>query len=133
MKLTTTFSNDFLVTETQYHDMQPLINDLANLCYGSALAGGWYNKHVDNGTRFMLMVSEIAEAMEGDRKDMMDDHLPDRKMVEVELADCMIRILDFCGRNSFDIGGAFAEKFHYNQRRADHKLENRMKPGGKKY
>src|SRR4029077_14292055 len=48
-----------------------------------------------HGTKFMLMVSEIAEAMEGDRKDLMDDKLPHRKMAEVELADAVIRIFDF--------------------------------------
>ena len=37
----------------------------------------------------MLIVSEIAEAMEGERKDLMDDKLPHRKMAEVELADAL--------------------------------------------
>ena len=42
----------------------------------------------------MLIVSEVAEAMEGDRKGLMDDKLPHRKMLEVELADAIIRALD---------------------------------------
>lgn len=45
-----------------------------------------------------LVNTEIAEATEGDRKGLMDDHLPHRKMAEVELADTMIRALDFAGR-----------------------------------
>jgi len=45
------------------------------------------------GELLMLVVSEIAEAMEGHRKNLRDDHLPDRSMIEVELADAMIRIL----------------------------------------
>lgn len=45
----------------------------------------------------MLVVTEIAEATEGERKDLMDDHLPHRKMAEVEMADAVIRILDFMG------------------------------------
>jgi hypothetical protein len=43
----------------------------------------------NKGELLMLMVSEIAEAMEGERKDLMDDKLPYRKMAEVELADAL--------------------------------------------
>lgn len=42
-----------------------------------------------------LVSTEIAEATEGERKDLMDDHIPHRKMGEVELADALIRVLDF--------------------------------------
>lgn len=85
------------------------------------------------GELLMLMVSELAEAMEGDRKNLMDTHLPNRPMVEVELADCVIRILDFAAGKGYDLGGAFEEKMHYNAQREDHKIENRKKEHGKKY
>ena len=81
----------------------------------------------------MLVVSEVAEAMEGERKELMDDHLPDRPMAEVELADAVIRIMDYAGRFDYDIGGAIIEKMVYNAQRADHKIENREKDGGKKW
>jgi hypothetical protein len=42
-----------------------------------------------------LVSTEIAEATEGERKDLYDDHIPHRKMGEVELADALIRVLDF--------------------------------------
>ena len=45
-----------------------------------------------------LINTEISEATEGARKDLMDDHLPHRKMEEVELADALIRTLDLGGR-----------------------------------
>ncbi len=45
-----------------------------------------------------LVSTEFAEATEGERKDLMDDHLPHRKMGEVELADAFIRVLDLGGR-----------------------------------
>jgi len=59
--------------------------------------------------RLMLIVSEIAEAMEGHRKGLMDDKLPTRPMLEVELADAVIRIFDLGGGLSLDLGGAIAE------------------------
>lgn len=85
------------------------------------------------GELLCLVHSEISEAMEGDRKSLMDDHLPDRPMPEVELADAIIRILDICHARGYDIDGAVFDKLAYNRIRADHKLENRMKDGGKKY
>ena len=85
------------------------------------------------GELLMLTVSELAEALEGHRKGLMDDKLPHRPMVEVELADALIRLLDTAHGLGYDIGGAFVEKMNYNSMREDHKVENRCKDGGKKY
>ena len=167
-------------------------------------------KVLDLGERVMLVVSELGEAMEGHRKDKWDDHLPHRKMVEVELADVVIRLFDMMGAPvdrlnprlktyaqdtvnlpkaqdgsgediesvakqfgdnaaeglliitkyvvdiythkfwvdtalcialvdryaqvyDLDLWGAYQEKLDYNQIRADHQRENRIKPEGKKY
>lgn len=109
------------------------INILKNLCYGLSKDSGWHDKPVEFGTRIALIHSEASESLEGHRKDLMDDHLPHRKMAEVELADCIIRILDLAGAEGYDIGGAMIEKLIYNQQRPDHKKENREKEGGKKY
>lgn len=87
----------------------------------------------DKAGLLMLIVSELAEAMEGERKDLMDDKLPHRKMAEVELADALIRIFDYAGAHGYDLGGAFVEKMEYNATRADHTHEARLKEGGKKF
>jgi len=84
------------------------------------------------GDQLMLVVSEIAEAKEGHRKDLMDDHLPHRKMIEVELADALLRIADLAGVMGLDLAGAIVEKIEYNGRRPDHKVENRKAANGKK-
>ena len=80
-----------------------------------------------------LVHSEVSEATEGVRKNLQDDKLPHRPMVEVELADTLIRIFDICGAHGLDLGGAIVEKLQYNSVREDHKLENRLKSDGKKF
>lgn len=49
----------------------------------------------NKGELLMLVNSELCEAMEGVRKNLPDDKLPHRPMVEVELADTVIRALDY--------------------------------------
>ena len=80
-----------------------------------------------------MIHSEVYEAMEGARKNLPDDKLPHRPMIEVELADAVIRILDLCGALELDIDGAINEKRTYNSKREDHKIENRLKANGKAY
>ncbi len=85
------------------------------------------------GELLMLTVSELAEAMEGHRKSLMDDKLPHRPMLEVELADTIIRCLDMGKGLGLDVGGALVEKMAYNAVRDDHKIEVRKLANGKKY
>lgn len=113
---------------------------LTEACHGAAVAGGWWHDiHTGEpvqrnvGELLMLIVSEVAEAMEGHRKNLQDDKLPARKMLEVELADAVIRIFDLAGSQGFSLGDAIAEKLAYNAKRADHKPENRRAENGKKF
>ena len=87
----------------------------------------------NKGEAIALMHSELSEALEGERKNLKDEKLPHRPAAEVELADCIIRILDYCYGFGYDIEGAVHEKIAYNLIREDHKLENRMLPNGKKF
>jgi NTP pyrophosphatase (non-canonical NTP hydrolase) len=99
----------------------------------------WHDLHTgeplkrNKGELLMLIVSEVAEAMEGERKNLQDDHLPHRKMAEVELADVIIRVLDYAAGHNYDIEGAVQEKLAYNRHRADHKREARLADNGKKF
>lgn len=116
------------------------INTVADHCNALAIRAGWWHdldtgkpKERNKGEMLMLMVSELAEAMEAERKNLMDSHLPNRKGVAVELADCVIRIFDYAANYGLDIGGALADKLEYNANRPDHKPENRKLAGGKKF
>lgn len=129
-------------------------NTLVRACHDASVAAGWWNanmtctsgdtalRHVQQNTRIgkalvaeklCLIHSEISEGMEGHRKGLMDDKLPHRHMLEVELADAVIRIADLAGALGYDLGGAIAEKMAFNAVRPDHKKEAREAAGGKAY
>ncbi len=80
------------------------LNKLSKQIYAQNKAVGWW----DDPDRciyqtLQLVSTEIAEATEGERKGLMDEHLPHRKMGEVELADAIIRVLDIGGRYELKI------------------------------
>ena len=132
------------------------VNDLVGACHNASYSAGWWTHRAtgmnlrdvvrspDNpleellagalvAQKLCLTHSEVSEAMEGHRKGLMDDHLPHRPMIEVELADAVIRIADLAGALGIDLGGAVQEKLQYNAQRADHKPEARSAQGGKAY
>lgn len=89
-------------------------NSITTLCdafHGDAVAAGWHHnietrepKRRNAGEMLMLAVSELAEAMEGHRKKLTDDKLPHRSMLEVELADYVIRVCDTMRAAEFAYG-----------------------------
>lgn len=79
--------------------------------------GFWDNVQDNFSSKIALVHSELSEALEADRKNLMDDKLPDRHGREVELADAMIRIFDLAGRYGMDLGGALVAKIAYNASR----------------
>ena len=83
--------------------------------------------------KLALVHSEVSEGLEGHRKGLMDDKLPHRGMLEVEMADAVIRILDLCGAMKLDLAGAIFEKLAYNKTREDHQIKNRKEANGKSY
>jgi hypothetical protein len=115
------------------------LNECAKDCHEAAVTGGWWHdsqgkkKERNIGELLCLIHSEISEAMEGARKGLMDTHLKHKSMMEVELADAIIRIFDLAESKGFNLGETIYEKLEYNSSRADHKIKNRLKEGGKKF
>jgi NTP pyrophosphatase (non-canonical NTP hydrolase) len=114
------------------------MNTIVDQCHADSAYAGWWDgiDPEDQSVvpvKLCLIHSEISEAMEAHRKDMMDDKLPHRKGIEVELADAIIRIADLAGALGLDLGGAMDEKIAFNKTRVDHKPEARAAEGGKAY
>lgn len=97
------------------------LNSVAKQIHENARAKGFYDETRNTGEFFMLIVSELSEALEADRKgkrasveayelykrtenfdaESFKDHVKDT--VEDELADSVIRILDFCFFRGYDL------------------------------
>ena len=65
----------------------------------------------------MLAVSELGEMVESIRKPRKDDHLPQFSNVEVEAADCIIRLLDWSHARGLRTVDALLAKAEYNKGR----------------
>lgn len=116
------------------------LNALSREIYANNVKAGWFTnpqtkRRIDPDPlqKLMLMVTELSECAEGIRKNLQDDHLPEFKMEEVELADVLVRLFEFAGWRELRLGEAFVAKIAYNAHRADHKLENRATANGKKF
>ena len=116
------------------------LNNAATQIHTAARNKGFWDSERETGTLLMLCVSELAEALEADRKDRYadlqayeecekaDDILESDKeayMVssfqslikdtfEDELADTVIRILDLCGARGIDLEKHINLKLKYN-------------------
>ena len=64
----------------------------------------------DKAECLALVISELSEALEGERKGLIDDKLPHRLMAEVEMADAVIRLLDLAGGYRIPLGMCQAER-----------------------
>ena len=69
----------------------------------------------NTGEKIALMHSELSEMLEADRKGIeSSEHIPDFSGVEEELADLIIRGLDFAGRHNLRLGEALLAKMAFN-------------------
>jgi NTP pyrophosphatase (non-canonical NTP hydrolase) len=119
--------------------VQKDLNDYANECHEANIK--WWISTADGVTKLdrnkgeliALMHSELSECLEGERKNLMDDKLPHRRMAEVELVDTLIRIFDYAAAFGYDLEGAYQEKMKFNATREDHTHKARLLAEGKRF
>lgn len=94
------------------------IRTMQHAIHQNAVEHGWWESDRSDGELIALQHSELSEALEALRHGNPDDHqCPGFKQVEVELADCIIRILDHAHKRGYRIGPAILAKHEFNKTR----------------
>jgi NTP pyrophosphatase (non-canonical NTP hydrolase) len=87
------------------------INKFIRECHRIARSKGWWKEPRNEGELIALMHSELSEALEA-----MRNH-GDKNSVAEELADCCIRIFDYCGARKINLEKALLKKIEFNKSR----------------
>jgi NTP pyrophosphatase (non-canonical NTP hydrolase) len=94
------------------------IPELITWAHKTATDKGWHDEEHSGAHYIGLMHGELSEALEYMRDpELPCDHLPDKDPVAVELADCIIRIFDYCGEKNLNLESAIIKKMQYNETR----------------
>ena len=86
------------------------LNELSKMCHAIAVEKGFWDEERNIGEALMLIVTELAEAMEAHRR-------VDNDNFKEELADVFIRLFDLCGGLNIDIEEEIARKSKKNKAR----------------
>lgn len=105
-----------VVSEVMFMDA---LEAAAAFCYMNSYAHGFWPEGVqrNKGEQIALMHSELSELLEGVRKPSQDSHCPEFTSEEIEAADVLIRLLDYCAGHGLDLGQATIAKMKFNRSR----------------
>jgi NTP pyrophosphatase (non-canonical NTP hydrolase) len=96
-------------------------NAMAAYIHDWAKRKGFWDESRNDGEMIALMHSELSEALEaircGSFYDEYDENVSSHSSVTVELADCVIRIMDYAYARDRDLGGAIVAKMAFNETR----------------
>lgn len=102
--------------------MMMTIKELIIRAHQTATEKGFWEQIYSPLHYHALIISEIAEATEEARLGTQPayiDHNGNKPCGElIELADAMIRIADYCGKQGWDLERALDEKMKYNETRS---------------
>ena len=94
------------------------LDHLQETVHANAVAHGFHEPGTNPAVYIALMHSELSEALEALRKgDPESTKIPGFRHLEEELADAVIRIFDFAGREDLNLSRAIVEKHKYNKSR----------------
>lgn len=89
--------------------------------HANVRAKGFWDKERNRGELLMLIVSELAEALEYLRHGSpASDHISEFSGVEEEMADVVIRVMDLAGGLHLRLAEAIVAKMAFNEAR-EHK------------
>ncbi len=93
-------------------------DQMAAEVHATAKDKGWWDHDRNDGEIIALMHSELSEALEALRADKrVDDHVPEFTGLEIELADLIIRVMDYGAARKLRIPEAIFAKMLYNEGR----------------
>jgi len=93
------------------------MNNAQRILNMSARDKGFWEQNRNDGEMIALMHSELSEALEAIRHDGYNtpsEHTPECSQVAEEMADVVIRVMDFCEARNISLGEAIVLKSAFN-------------------